>query len=254
MTGKKICGAVRLYEGKEHVCHRKPGHTRWWHQNKEGDFRWQNAAESLPAQPEQDTDEKDESILPGPVAPVEATAETEPLRCTCGARLPIDISEWPCKACVGNKEEVEPKPTPDTGRVMCRDHEWLDEKPCPYCADVKPQPDSSSIPEADEESRIAIMADRQWIAGARFGYGCGQFDDQKALDLAIEGRQKLIRDEPKPDSSSISTEPQPEPLVNQVVLNSLASGISGEVKELHRLMAVELKQWRKWAKGQSNGR
>lgn len=25
-----------------------------------------------------------------------------------------------------------------TGRIMCRKHEWLDEKPCPYCAEPEP--------------------------------------------------------------------------------------------------------------------
>jgi hypothetical protein len=46
MTAKKICGAVRVYKGKEYVCHRKPGHTRWWHQNEEGNFRWKPVTKS----------------------------------------------------------------------------------------------------------------------------------------------------------------------------------------------------------------
>ncbi|WP_348269729.1 hypothetical protein P8936_16400 [Edaphobacter paludis] len=45
---KKICGAKRTYEGVEHVCHRKPGHTKWWHQNEDGDFRWKPDIDATP--------------------------------------------------------------------------------------------------------------------------------------------------------------------------------------------------------------
>ncbi|HXF12246.1 MAG TPA: hypothetical protein VN517_03775 [Terriglobales bacterium] len=60
-----------------------------------------------------------------------------------------------------------------------------------------------SLPVEDkDETRNAIMADRQYIAGARFGWNCGQLDAKKSLDDAIEARQKLIWAEPKPTPST----------------------------------------------------
>lgn len=179
---------------------------------------WQNAAESLPAQPEQELcpycrETKDKCLsneycysTHWEVAPVEAK---EKERCTsCNAVLPHKRFSRCWKSRV-----AEPKPTPSTPTALFRlegDYIYCNKcnrgnpiiygsqhyTDCELCIiPAKPQPDSSSIPDGPETDFVRDLR----------SYGAGEGDKQFGITRS-EAKWIVENLKPARDSSSISTE------------------------------------------------
>jgi len=222
---------VQLRRGKWLIAHgndpERPGYSILGPEFASTEAAWQNAAESLPAQPEQELcpycrETKDKCLsneycysTHWEVAPVEAK---EKERCTsCNAILPHKRFSRCWKSRV-----AEPKPTPST-----------------------------QSNETFEDVRRSLSAAHNLINNWHdINYGTRAVEAQDIICEAITSIMRLESPKPQPDSSSISTEQTFEEWWNSQGRLFMAGD---DIHVQRTVMGVCERAWAA-AKGQSNGR
>lgn len=255
MTAKEKVLKVhpRWCEGSDGAIYKNKNRLAW---DKVADS-WQNAAESLPAQPEQILDGLGEALQRGEVfaqgigadVPEHVWDEFELGRVES---LPVEAKGKVCPNC-NHKAHFALR----CGVLIATgsDGEFAEEVRCEclnWAAEPKPTPSTPADPtnthglfiKWDDDDRIFVahIPEMDWITG----HG----DTREAAISMVEDNYRealnnLIR-KPQPDSSSIP-EQTPYPLLSNEWLEKFAPGTTmpGRVQSAH--MAQELQQWRKWA-------